>query len=127
MITLEGMQLPDELMWIDEFEWSDVKATTKQTIQGKFIVQEAKVPSEAGRHITLSSDDSWITRNDVLILQEMTNDTGRQFLLSMHDGRTYLCRFRQWDMPCIDVEMLIQTAYPDVKTQYKITIKLAVA
>lgn len=126
MITLEGLTLPDECVWLDEFDWSEVKATTKRTIQGKFIVQEAKVPSDAGRNITLASDDAWILRTDVQTLQTMSNDPGRQLLLSMHDGRTFLCRFRHWEESPFSAELLINTAYPDNETHYKLTLRLAV-
>ncbi len=126
MITLEGLQLPNEMVWIDEFEWSKVKATTKRTIQGKFIVQEGQVPSDAGRSITLASDDAWIERDDVQTLQEMSNIPGRELLLTMHDGRTYLSRFRHWEESPFSAELLINTAYPNNETHYKLTLRLAV-
>ena len=126
MITLDGLELPEELIWVDEMSWSEIKATTKRTIQGKFIVQENKVPSQAGRNITLTSDDAWIDRTDLLQLQDWSNELGKELFLVLNDGSSYLCRFRHWDDNVLSNEQISPTAFQDGLTQYKLTIKLAV-
>lgn len=126
MIILDSLEMPDELYWIDEHTWSSIKATTKRTIQGKHIVLTTKAPSDAGRTITLSSDDAWATRTVVETLFDWSNELGKELFLQMHDNRTYLCRFRHWDIPCVQADMVVPTAFPTADTLYKITLKLAV-
>ena len=126
MITLDSFELPEEMLWTDEFEWSTVKATTTRTIQGKHIVRESSVPDNAGRPITLTSNDAWATRADVIVLRAMTDEPLREFTLVMHDARTYTCRFRHWDAPCFSAELVLPLAFPDDDTLYRINIKLAI-
>jgi len=126
MITLDTLELPDELIWIDEFEWSDVKANTKRTIQGKFIVQELALISQSGRNVTLTSDDSWIERSDLLTLQDWSNTLGKEMTLTMNDGRVFFCRFRHWDTPVLASDMIRPTAFPEAGTNYRLNIKLVV-
>jgi len=126
MITLDGFELPEEMIWIDEFAWSTVKATTTRTIQGKHIVRESQVPDNAGRLITITSDNAWATREDVIILRDMTDDPLRELALVMHDLTTYQCRFRHWEDPCFSAELVLPLAFPDDETLYNINLKLSV-
>jgi hypothetical protein len=126
MITINGITLPDELIWVDEYEWSTVKATTKRTVQGKHIVLRSLMPSDAGRSITLTSDNSWTSRLLIHELHLLSNEVDLSLFLQMHDGRSYLCKFRHWDPPCLQAELLVPTAFPEDETLYKLTLKLAV-
>jgi len=126
MITLDTIELPEEMIWQDEFEWAAVKANTKRTIQGKHIVRESLVPDDAGRDITLTSDNAWATRSEVEVLRSLTDELTREFILTMHDGRTFSCRFRHWDPPCFSADLILDHAFPDADTLYRITLKLAV-
>ena len=126
MILLDAIELPEEMIWQDEFEWATVKANVKRTIQGKHIVRESQVPDNAGREITLTSNDAWATRAEVTILRDLTDELLRVFTLTMHDNRTYQCRFRHWDVPCFAAESVLPLAFPDDDTYYNITMKLAI-
>lgn len=126
MIILDGMNIPEELRWVDEFGWASIKASTKRTVQGKFIVQQSPVPSDSGRNITLMSDNAWADRATVLILRNWTDELDKQLGLQLNDGRSFLCRFRHWDMPCLEADDLIESAFPNDDTLYKVTLKLAV-
>ena len=125
MITLDGFELPEEMIWLDEFTWSTVKATTTRTIQGKYIVRESSVPDNAGRPITLTSDNAWAERDAVIQLRSWTDDTLRELVLVMHDGSTFACRFRHWEEP-LTAELVLPHAFPESTTLYKITLRLAV-
>ena len=120
------MNLSEELRWIDEFAWASIKASTKRTVQGKFIVQQSPTPSDSGRNITLSSEQAWVTRTTLLQLRQWSDELDKQLVLQLNDARTFLCRFRHWDMPCIEGGDIIESAFPTADTLYKLTIKLAV-
>ena len=126
MITLDGTELPEELMWADEFNWQIVQASAKRTIQGKFITQSTKAPSEAGRKMTLTSEYAWAARSLLELLHSWTEDPDLTMTLVMHDTSSHTVRFRHWDPPCIATEMVLPTAFPDADTYYNITLKLAI-
>ena len=70
MITLAGIELPDDLDWEDEFGWEPVGQVITPTLSGAIIVEES-VQSE-GRPITLRSDgEAWVKRSTVLELQAL--------------------------------------------------------
>lgn len=125
-LKLDSLVLPSELIWQDEMEWTTVRASTKRTVQGKNIIRENSVPSESGRPITLISDYAWISRSDVLTLQSWESVIGKQMALQMHDGRLYVVRFRHWDLPAMNAELVYPNAYPTSTTQYNLMLKLSV-
>ena len=68
MITLTlgvvTLNLPDALIWTDEFGWSAMVSSHKSGSTGALIIHEGK--RQAGRPITLDGVDSkaWITRDE---------------------------------------------------------------
>ncbi len=126
MITLDTLELPSELIWIDEFSWNQVNSFMKRTIQGKVVLSESNKQSQGGRLITLQSEDAWILRSDLIILREWTDVINKQMDLTLHDGTVFTTVFRLWETPCITATPIINTAYPDNDTNYKLTLKLMV-
>ena len=125
-ITLDTLTLPGELIWADEYTWGQVRSSVKRTVQGRVIVRENTVPGEAGRFITLESNNAWIQQVDLKTLREWLDTPDKEMLLTLHDSRTFTCRFRHWDSPCIESSLLLPTAYNDDNTYYKLTLKLMV-
>ena len=50
-VTLNGLQLPDDLIWRDEFDWAPVEQVVTPTLSGALLVEETAKPE--GRPITL--------------------------------------------------------------------------
>ena len=90
MITLDdgvtSIDLPGDLEWVDEFEWSAVVAEQEYTLAGALVVDESE--RQAGRPITLQGDYVWITRATVLALRAL-DVSEAQFTLTLEDGRTF--------------------------------------
>ncbi|CAN7170486.1 hypothetical protein LJR118_000296 [Acidovorax sp. LjRoot118] len=63
------LELPEDLLWSDEFSWSDVAQSADRGIEGHLIL-EAMVRS-GGRPITLSGDgnSAWIQRSTLIALK----------------------------------------------------------
>ena len=60
-ITLDELELPDQLDWKDEFSWAPVVQQITNTITGAVIVEENSAPN--GRPITLVGDGGvWARR-----------------------------------------------------------------
>lgn len=51
------LNLPDDLLWADEYAWRAVEQTTQYTITGALLVEAAE--RQAGRPITLEGGPNW--------------------------------------------------------------------
>ena len=67
--TNEEIQIPNGMMWVDEFSWSKAVNSKEYSLNGSLII-ESGIRS-FGRPITLQSaeDSGWIKRQSVGILQ----------------------------------------------------------
>ena len=88
-ITLGAFTLPDGLRWTDEFSWSETAQSTGYLVSGAALVEESV--KLAGRPITLTGGRSWawITRDQAEALHAALTAEGAQFVLTLHDGRTF--------------------------------------
>lgn len=98
-IVLDGLSLPGDLVWEDEFEWSSVQRedTPPFTIGGAMIYEEGV--KLAGRPITLVAKSEfrgpiWLTRSTVLSLRSKVETPNKEMTLVMSDLRTFKVRFR---------------------------------
>ena len=121
-ITLDTVVLPDELVWADEYGWSQIKSKNQYTLQGKLVIEENMITK--GRPITLYSENAWIDRDDLNILHGMAQEFGKTMTLTMHDGKTYSVGFRHWEQPVIEAENLTGTPFQTDDVIYVLTLKL---
>lgn len=91
--TLGAVELPGDVWWADEFDWSPIEQAQEYSVTGALIIDEAT--KQAGRQITLRSADGggWVPRATVQALQAMRDDIGETYLLSLADGRSFTVRF----------------------------------
>lgn len=125
-IKLNNLELPEELVWIDEFAWNPIRMQEKVTLSGVRNIFESSLNSEAGRLITLTSDDAWIERQDLNTLFSWTKELNKIMEIIMHDDIVYNVRFRHLDPPVIEYEPIVNTAFVDNYTLYRLTIKLEI-
>lgn len=87
LITLSDgistLDLPDALIWADEFGWAAVAQATERGIDGLLIVDA--MARTGGRPITLKGDDrsAWITHSDMKLLKNWAAIPGKQFALNL--------------------------------------------
>lgn len=87
MITLtkdtETLTLPQDLFWLDEFEWSPVSQAVEYSTSGNLLVDIAV--RQAGRSITLGGEgnSAWITRQDLQALSSWAKLPGQVFTLNL--------------------------------------------
>ncbi len=95
MITLDNIELPGDLMWVDETQWSPVAQSETHTLSGSLLI-ETDV-KQAGRPITLagSEDSCWVTRETVLALLAFSYVPEKSMTLTLGDGRTFTVMFRR--------------------------------
>jgi len=125
-ITLDTLTLPDELLWIDEFDWSDVKSNNLYTLQGRLVVEESLILASKGRPITLSSTNAWLDRSDLKILFGWAQEIDKTMTLTMHDEEVFSVGFRHWDEPVLGIQNITQTPFRTDDVLYTLSLKLAV-
>ncbi|OGA56738.1 MAG: hypothetical protein A2710_03835 [Burkholderiales bacterium RIFCSPHIGHO2_01_FULL_64_960] len=79
------LELPEDLLWVNEFRWSAVAQSTERSLTGALLVDAA--PRVGGRLITLagSEDSAWILRSGMETLLAWAALPEQQFTLT-HNG-----------------------------------------
>jgi hypothetical protein len=101
-MLLDAIELPDDLVWEDEFSWSSVIQNLGYSATGSLFIQESTM--QAGRPITLigASDMAWINRETVESLYAKAAVAGTEMTLVLSDARSLTVMFKQ-DEDCIQV------------------------
>lgn len=120
-ITLDGITLPEDLQWIDEFDWSPVAQDREYTIGGALSVQEGT--KLAGRAITLSGGDwAWVPRTTVNALHAIKT-AGREMSLTLGDGRQFTVMWDFASNPLKATPVIFQSPMEDAD-QYYLELRL---
>lgn len=85
-ITLDTVELPDDLAWPDRYAWQSVEVSVvKYSLTGAAIIQFAK--KQSGRPITLQSGQqrAWVTRAIVDALKGLQADADATYTLSVRN------------------------------------------
>ena len=123
MITLDAIQLPDGLKWVDEFNYSPREQRLSYSVTGALLVLESV--RQAGRPITLTTDTARgdaISRADLLALQSLA-DASAQHTLTLHDGRAFSVRWRHADAPPVEATPIVPYADPLPGDPYAVTLR----
>lgn len=101
-ITLDEIQLPKDLEWTDEAQWSSVQQSLGYGMTGALFIQEGV--KQSGRFISLTGKDdmAWIPRETVTALLAKQTQPGLVMSLTLSDDRTFTVMFRQAETP-VDV------------------------
>ncbi len=79
------LDLPEDLLWTNEFRWSRVSQSVERSVTGALLVDVST--RTGGRQITLAGqeDSAWILRSGLETLQAWAALPGQQFTL-IHNG-----------------------------------------
>lgn len=92
--------LPDDIQWINEYDWTPVAQEVAYTLSGSAIVQEGVML--AGREITLSTGNgTWTTREQVKNLYSMAQERDKRMTLTMPDGTSMTVIYARNSAPVI--------------------------
>ena len=88
-MQLDTITLPDDLLWINEFEWNPVEQTTERSLTGALLVQEGQIIH--GRPIILSGNGEagWVSRLTVKSLFALTKAANKTMTLTLPDSRQF--------------------------------------
>lgn len=121
-LTLDGLSLPEDLLWSDEFDWTPTEQHQARTLTGALVFETAQ--RQGGRPISLQGgqDYGWATRAQVEALHDKLA-ISTPLTLVLPDARTFSVRFRHEDKP-LDAQMIVDYRIPDDTDFYKLTLKL---
>ena len=117
MITLDGMTLPDGLIWEDEFDWTPVSQEVTVTITGSLLVQEGA--ALAGRPITLTGyeDGCWTTRSVIEALYAWAQTADKVMTLVLGSS-TKSVIFQRGNAAPVEARQVMPVTGPDNDTLY---------
>ena len=123
MIILDGISLPVDLLWSDEWAASTVAQTVRRTLDGGLVVFYGEL--RAGLPITLESqpDAGWLTRTQVESIALRAASPGGLYTLNLR-GQTWQVMFRHHDAPAFEANPLVPLANPQPGDFYLATLKL---
>lgn len=90
-VSLEGITLPEDIEWVDEFVGFGVGQSIAPTLTGSLVIEENTQVD--GRSITLrTGDEAWVDRSvveqiDALAATQLAD--GQTLTLVWGDGRTF--------------------------------------
>ena len=120
-MQLDTLTLPEDLIWIDEFDWTPIEQSQSYSITGALIIETGT--KQAGRPITLSGGQDFgvIGRTDLKQLQAKLTQT-TPLVLTLNDVRTFNVIFNHTKNP-IEAKPWIDYSTPDDADFY--TLKLS--
>lgn len=120
---LDGVVLPDDLYWEDEFASPVVAQKIEHTVTGAIIVQEAS--KVTGRHVTLKGavDRCWVLRSNILILQSWIDTVNKVMNLTFPDTTIHQVMFRHGGGSPMETRPLVEGHNEDAGT-YRVLLTL---
>jgi hypothetical protein len=121
-IVLDGVDLPKDLEWQDEFDWTPVSQNKEVFLSGTLVVEEAA--QNKGRPITLygGANASWVTRSTVLALYALAQSPANVMTLNYH-GTEYSVMWSRSEIP-IEAKPVQRIMNPGPDHKYYITLRL---
>lgn len=121
-ITLNGIALPSDLEWQDEFDWQPVASSSERSLTGKLLIEEA--PLANGRPMTLYGGENaaWVTRSTLDQISALASTPAATMTLDYH-GTPYTVMWRRSEQP-IEARQVMRLQNPGSEADHKYTITL---
>lgn len=115
--------LPDDLEWVDEYDFSTVGQDVQPTIGGGIIISESVIL--AGRPLTLTSGESvWTNKSIVDALMVLVNTIGKTYTLTLPDTRTFTVIFNREQGVPVDAKPVWRHTVQLPDSPYLLTLRL---
>ena len=124
-MQLDTVTLPDDLQWVNEFEWNQAVQSQARTLSGAIEIQTATYLY--GRPIRLvgGSDGGWISRATARAIRALEADPNRMMTLSgLYDEAPLTVLFDRSNGPAFESQMIMRCATPASDTWYSCALRL---
>ena len=124
MITLDTIELPADLFWQDETEWTPVEQSQEFSLGGALLIEQGT--KLAGRPITLAGSDNvaWVKRSVIEALMVEAAKTDHQMTLTLEDGQEFTVMFSHEHGKPLTAEPVIRKLPPESEDYYTLIIRL---
>ena len=122
-MLLNTITLPDDLLWINEFDWNPVQQNLERSLTGALLVQEGQY--SYGRSIVLSGNNEagWVDRSTVKAILALSETPNSVMSLTLADNRVFSVIFDRSDGSPIEAQQILPFAYPGDNDQYFLTLR----
>ncbi len=122
MIKLDDLILPDDLVWVDETDWTPVAQSEEYFLAGSLGVQTSVRLSGRPMTLTRRNGEVWASRTLILSLMALAAEPGKEMTLTIHDGRVFKVMFRHSDGPPLVAEQVIEYHDPPDWAYYTLAL-----
>jgi hypothetical protein len=121
--TQRVLQLPDDLLWVDEHLWTPAISNVSYLLTGALLIESAT--RQSGRPITLQAPDdmAWVKRSLVDQLYGWAAEPGHLFELRLANGRSSTVMFRHQDQ-ALDCAPVLGFGGLDPESRWRVVIRL---
>ncbi|MGE4519557.1 MAG: hypothetical protein AB7E04_08630 [Desulfobacteraceae bacterium] len=118
-MTLDDIILPDDLDWVNEFNWSPVIRNQQYGADGALFISDSV--KQAGRPISFQGEQNtcWITRSEMQALNALLLQPDKTMTLTLSDGRQFTIMFDHAS-GAIETEKVLKGSYFDSTEYYQI-------
>lgn len=120
MTSLASIALPDDIIWLDEFDFDRTLQSVSRSAGGRHIVQYGALYS--GRPITLKCH--WLNKTALDALIALRDTAGSQMALIMPDARAFNVMFRSHESGAISAPPVIDYPTYSASDLFDVTLKL---
>lgn len=122
-VSVNSVQLPPDLVWVDEHEWSPVVKKASVSVTGSTIVSVGV--RQSGRPVTLESgsDFAWVTRQALDSLTALRAADTKPLTLTLGDGRQFQVEFAPTDESPLKADPVQPGKRPEPGDLFKLKLK----
>ena len=106
-ITLGGLTLNDDLIWVDRFTYSPIAQSTDRLLAGTLVVHNQTL--QKGQPITLEANEStgWFTTPMVTQIMTWAATPGQELTFNFHNEVSYQVAFNHEDAPAVEFNPIV--------------------
>lgn len=126
-MKIGSITLDNDLVWTDEFQFTEGVGMAERTIYGNMIVQTRQI--YGGRPLTLvgTQTNGWQSRDIVIALQALIKaDPAASHIVELPDGRTFTAIFRNEEAPAIEFTPITLATAPTGDFWYYGSLKMRI-
>ncbi len=122
-MQLDTLTLPDNFIWVNEFEWSPVAQSTERSLTGALVVSERE--KSYGRSIVLGDgENSWLPRQQLGELFVLSAPLNHKMPLVLPDGRRFTVIFDRSSGSPLEAYPVHPVSQPSDADFYGVVIRL---
>ncbi len=123
-MLLDTITLPDDLLWINEFEWNPVEQNLERSLTGALLIQEQIKLQGRPIELTGGQQAGWVARKTVLELQDLNAAPDKIMILTLPDMRQLNVIFDRSTGSPVSAFPVLEEAYPADNSYYHLSLRL---